>query len=107
MIDRFDLIIEVPEVTADLLLAPTANEPSHVIAQRVEAARAYAATRHNQGADCINARFQSDQLADIINFDEDAALLLKTAVESHTCPPEPITRYSGWRAPLPILMPRQ
>jgi magnesium chelatase family protein len=81
MIDRFDLIIEVPEVTADLLLAPTANEPSHVIAQRVEAARAYAATRHNQGANCVNARLQPDQLADIINFDEDAALLLKTAVE--------------------------
>ncbi len=81
MIDRFDLIIEVPEVTADMLLAPTANEPSHVIAQRVEAARAYAATRHNQGADCVNARLQPDQLADIINFDEDAALLLKTAVE--------------------------
>jgi magnesium chelatase family protein len=81
MTDRFDLIIEVPEVTADMLLAPTANEPSHVIAQRVEAARAYAATRHNQGADCVNARLQPDQLADIINFDEDAALLLKTAVE--------------------------
>ena len=81
MIDRFDLIIEVPAVTADMLLAPTANEPRHVIAQRVEAARAYAATRHNQGADCVNARLQPDQLADIINFDEDAALLLKTAVE--------------------------
>ena len=55
MINRFDLIIEVPEVTADMLLAPTANEPSHVIAQRVEAAWAFAATRQNQGADCVNA----------------------------------------------------
>ena len=67
-----------------MLLAPTANEPSHVIAQRVEAARASAAARQNQGADCVNVLLQPDQLADIINFDEDAALLLKTAVvQSH------------------------
>ena len=43
MIDRFGLIIEVPEVTADMLLAPTADEPSHVIAQRVEAVRIFTA----------------------------------------------------------------
>jgi magnesium chelatase family protein len=81
MIDRFDLIIEVQEVTADMLLAPTANKPSHAIAQRVVVARVFAATRQNQGADCVNVRLQPDQLADIINFDEDAALLLKTVVE--------------------------
>ena len=81
MIDRFELIIEAPEVTADMLLAPTANELSHFIAQRVEAAWAFAAARQNQGADCVNARLQPDQLVDIINFDEDAALLLKTSVE--------------------------
>ena len=33
------------------------------------------------GAHCANAQLQPDQLADIINFDENAALLLKTAVE--------------------------
>ena len=81
MIDRFDLIIEVPEATADMLLAPTSNESSQAIAQRVEAARAFSAMRQNQGADCVNTRLQPNQLADIINFDEDAALLLKTAVE--------------------------
>ena len=61
------------EVTGDMLLAPIANEPSHAIAQRVVAAQAFAATRQNQGADCVNARLQPDQLADFINFDEDAA----------------------------------
>ena len=73
MIDRFDLIFEVQEVTADLLLALTANESSHVIAQRVEAARAFAAARQNLGANCVNVRLQPDQLADIINFGENAA----------------------------------
>jgi len=81
MIDRFDLIIEVPEVTPDMLLTPKISETSHVIANRVAAARAYAATRPIQGADCANARLQPDQLAKIINFDDDAALLLKTAIE--------------------------
>ncbi|MGA1021519.1 MAG: YifB family Mg chelatase-like AAA ATPase [Candidatus Puniceispirillaceae bacterium] len=81
MIDRFDLIIEVPEVTPDMLLTPKISETSHVIANRVAAARAYAATRPIQGADCANARLQPDQLAEIINFDDDAALLLKTAIE--------------------------
>jgi len=71
----------VQEVTADMLLAPTVNKPSHAIAQRMVVVWAFAATQQNQGADCVNARLQPDQLADIINFDEDAALLLKTAVE--------------------------
>ena len=81
MIDRFDLIIEVPEVTPDMLLTPKISETSHVIANRVAAARAYAATRPIQGADCANARLQPDQLAEIINFDDHAALLLKTTIE--------------------------
>lgn len=45
MIDRFDLIIEVPEVTSDMLFTSKISETSHVIANRVAAARAYAATR--------------------------------------------------------------
>ena len=63
-----------------MLLAPTANEPSHVIAQCVEVDRDFATARQNQGADCVNAQLQPDQLADIINFDEDAALLSKMVV---------------------------
>ena len=51
IIDRLNLIIEVQEVTADMLLTPTANKPSHAIVQRVVVARAFAATRQNQGAD--------------------------------------------------------
>ena len=40
MIDRFDLIIEVPEVTSDMLFNSKISETSHVIANRVAAARA-------------------------------------------------------------------
>jgi magnesium chelatase family protein len=81
MIDRFDLIIEVPEVTSEMLFTSKISETSHVIANRVAAARAYAATRPMQGADCANAQLQPDQLSEIVNFDDDAATLLKTAIE--------------------------
>jgi magnesium chelatase family protein len=81
MIDRFDLIIEVPEVTSEMLFTSKISETSHVIANLVAAARAYAATRPMQGADCANAQLQPDQLSEIVNFDDDAATLLKTAIE--------------------------
>ena len=37
--------------------------------------------RPMQGTDCANARLQPDQLSEIVNFDDDAATLLKTAIE--------------------------
>ena len=45
MIDRFDLIIEVLEVTLATLLAPAASETTAVIARCFEAARADVASR--------------------------------------------------------------
>ena len=58
MIDRFDLIIVVPEVTPATLFALAASETPAVIARRVEAARAYVGLRPQQAADCANARLQ-------------------------------------------------
>ena len=81
MIDRFDLIIEVPEVTPATLFSPAASETTAVIARRVEAARAYAGLRPQQAADCANARLQPDQLAEVMICDDDATLLLQTAIE--------------------------
>ena len=56
MIDRLDLIIEVPKVTPATSFLPTASETTLVIARRVEAARASAALPTQQAADCANAR---------------------------------------------------
>jgi magnesium chelatase family protein len=81
MIDRFDLIIEVPEVTPDMLLTTTPSESTDVIAQRVVAAKAYAASRPQQGANCANARLHADQLEAIVRCDDAAAALLKAAIE--------------------------
>ena len=81
MIDRLDLIIEVPEVTPANLFSPAASETTAVIGRRFEAARAYAASRPQQAADCANARLQPDQLAEVLICDDDATLLLQTAIE--------------------------
>jgi magnesium chelatase family protein len=45
MIDRFDLIIEVPEVTPATLFSSAVSETTAVVARRVEAAHAYAFIR--------------------------------------------------------------
>ena len=81
MIDRFDLIIEVPEVTPATLFSSAVSETTAVVARRVEAAPAYAFLRPQQVADCANARLQPDQLAEVMICDDDATLLLQTATE--------------------------
>jgi predicted ATPase with chaperone activity len=102
LIDRFDLIIEVPEVTPATLFSPAAGETTVVIARRVEAACAYAGLRPQQAADCANARLQPDQLAEVMTCDDDATLLCKQRFNSHSYLPEPIIKHNVWRALLPI-----
>ncbi len=52
MLDRFDMIIEVPEVSGQLLLDRRAGEPSVAVARRVATARDFALTsRPQQTAD--------------------------------------------------------
>ena len=45
MLDRLDMIIELPEVSGSLLLRDTAREPSVSVARRVAAARDFAGER--------------------------------------------------------------
>ena len=81
MIDQFDLIIEVLEVTPATLFSPAASEITVVIARHVEAARASAALPPQRPADCANARLQPGQMAEMMICDDDATLLLQTAIE--------------------------
>ena len=58
--DRFDLIIEVPEISAGVLLDQGKGEPSQIVAARVAAARQFeSARRKNKMA---NAMISIDQL---------------------------------------------
>ena len=54
MMDRFDLIIEVPEISAGILLKEASGESSQIVATRVAAARQFGA-RRNQGVMRANA----------------------------------------------------
>jgi predicted ATPase with chaperone activity len=101
MIDRFDLIIEVPEVTPATLFSSAVSETT-AVARRVEAAHAYACLRPQQAADCANARLQPDQLAEVIICDDDATLCCKQRLNSCGYLPKPIIKCNVWRALLPI-----
>ena len=81
IIDRFDLIIKVRDVTPATLFALAESETTAVITWRVEAAYAYAALLPQQAADYANARLQPDQLAEVMICDDDATLFLQTAIE--------------------------
>ena len=63
------------------LFSPSASETTMVIARRVEAARAYAASRPKPVAVYANVGSQPDQLAEVMICDDDATLLLQTAIE--------------------------
>lgn len=75
MMDRFDLIIEVPEISASTLLKEASGESSQIVATRVAAARQFGA-RHNQGVIRANARISIDQLDQQIMMDVAAQDLL-------------------------------
>ena len=81
MIDRFDLIIEVLEVTLATFLAPAASETTAVITRCFEAVRADVASRPQQAADCANALLQPTQLTEVMIYDDDTTLVLQTAIE--------------------------
>ena len=59
--DRFDLIIEVPEISSGTLLKEESSETSQIVATRVAATRQFGA-RRNQGVIRANAQISIDQL---------------------------------------------
>ena len=73
MIDRFDMIIEVPEVSGSLLLRDTAGEPSVSVARRVAAARDFAGERDPEAP--------VDATSDISG---DTRILLEKAIETQS-----------------------
>jgi magnesium chelatase family protein len=75
MMDRFDLIIEVPEISASTLLKEASGESSQIVATRVAAARQFGA-RRNQGVRRANAHISIDQLDQQIMMDVAAQDLL-------------------------------
>ena len=77
LMDRFDLRVEVPQVTVEDLGLPRAGETSATIAARVAAARAVQRTRYagREGVS-VNADAEGDLLEAVVALTEGAAKLV-------------------------------
>lgn len=75
LLDRIDLMLEVPDLTPEEIQAAPAGEPSAVVRQRVIAARERQQARQGRS----NARLEGDELEYHCRPDEAAAALLRQA----------------------------
>lgn len=81
MLDRFDMMIEVPEVPIHILTSPADNESSADILSRVLTARQLAQTRPSQNDGTINAMLSADQIDEVVHLDDNGKTLIKTAAD--------------------------
>ena len=79
LMDRFDLRIEVPAVRFQDLTLPASGERSHVIANRVLAARALQNTRHTNMEIVTNSDLKGDAMDRLIQMDDVAKHYLEQA----------------------------
>lgn len=75
VLDRIDLMIEVPAVSPDTLVAASTGESSAQIRSRVLAA----STRQQERQSCSNARLGPDQINEFAQVEDAAMALLKQA----------------------------
>jgi magnesium chelatase family protein len=85
LLDRIDLTVDVPPVTAaDLALPPPAEGTAEVAARVAEARNLQTerAAQHGDGVSAINARAEGSWLEKIVALDAPAAALLARAAEA-------------------------
>ena len=81
MLDRIDIVVEVPAVHFEDLRSRAAAEPSAAVKQRVDAARTIQNKRFGNGGMC-NARMGPDQMRQYCELSEECADLMKNAFEA-------------------------
>lgn len=81
LLDRIDIIIEVPAVKFDELRRRNAAEPSAVIKERVNAARERQNKRFGQSSGLCNARMGPEELRKFCKLDDYAVALLRRAFQ--------------------------
>jgi magnesium chelatase family protein len=89
LMDRMDLQVELPPVTAADLALPPAAEGTAAAAQRVASARELQAER-NDGV--LNARLEGERLADALAMEAPARMLLNQAAEAQGLSARAFTR---------------
>jgi magnesium chelatase family protein len=85
LLDRIDLTVDVPPVTAaDLALPPPAEGTDEVAARVAEARRLQTerAQKHGDGVPALNARAEGRWLEEIVALDAPASALLARAAEA-------------------------
>ena len=85
LLDRFDLTIEVPAVSASDLMAPQPSEPSSSVLKRVSKARAIQRQRYQElglPGIFINAACPAARVVTMADADESGLALLRTASDS-------------------------
>ena len=79
MLDRFDMMIEVPEVQINTLSRAGTSEDSTDVAARIAAARQFACQRPQQAEGMPNAHLSADMLEEVMGMDEKAHALIEDA----------------------------
>ncbi|HLS18627.1 MAG TPA: YifB family Mg chelatase-like AAA ATPase [Paracoccaceae bacterium] len=80
LLDRFDIRIEVPPVTADVLTLPAHGESSAKVAQRVTQARGAQRERSN-GAQLTNSELEGEVLEKVATPDSPGLAMLRDAAD--------------------------
>ena len=81
MLDRIDIVVEVPSVHFEDLRSRTEAEPSSKVKERVNAARTIQNKRFGSGGMC-NARMGPEEMRRYCNLNEECAGLMKNAFEA-------------------------
>lgn len=81
MLDRIDIIVEVPAVHFEDLRTRREAEPSSAVKERVNAARAIQNARFGPGTGMCNARMGPTEMRSFCTLNDDCAELMKQAFE--------------------------
>ena len=82
LLDRIDIVVEVPAVKFDELRARAEAEPSEKVKQRVDAAREVQHRRFAGNGSMCNARMGPDEMRKFCTLDEASAELMKQAFDA-------------------------
>ena len=82
LLDRIDIVVEVPAVHFDELRARAEAEPSAAIKERVDAARERQNRRFGGSSGMCNARMGPNEMRHYCALSEDCAMLMKQAFEA-------------------------
>ncbi len=81
LLDRIDIIVEVPSVDFENLHRRTEAEPSAAIKERVNKARKNQQRRFGESRDMCNASMGPNELRNYCVIDEDSAMLMRQAFD--------------------------